>query len=135
MSRRPESIPELTQVQLDHFRFLINFFANSEEGLSPDRFFGLALYDAYDTLVSPLGIAPVAGHIIYRLSDFVDEDQRRTIVLYPNSTGSVIDNGESCDSLEDWRVNWISIYKDGIPPLSELWPEGSGLLPFTDSSK
>lgn len=131
MSRYPESEPELTQAQLEHIRFLLDFLKKESDSKSFfQQFFGLALYPGYDTVVSYFGMSHVVGHIVFRLSDFVDETQRKGIVLYPDKRGNLIDNGELCDSLEDWRQHWMLSHPDGIPTLTELWPESSRFLPI-----
>lgn len=75
-----------------------------EESLSKSEllhlFFREALTPYYDCMYS--GLQSNVGHIIYRLSDNVEESLRRKIEIYPNL------NGNGWVSLEDWRNEWTA---------------------------
>lgn len=66
-------------------------------------------------------IDPNVRHVIYRLSDFVPESERRNIEIYPSPNGSVIINGCPWASLEDWRKEW-EIHNPFIPEYIKLLP-------------
>jgi hypothetical protein len=53
------------------------------------------------------GLQRDIGHVIYRLSDLLSEDERRQMKIYPSSDGSIlVEEGDRWDSLEDWRKLW-----------------------------
>ncbi|HLD83879.1 MAG TPA: hypothetical protein VI979_03430 [archaeon] len=102
--------------------------------ISDERFFSLALLGFYDAMNPALTAAD--GHMIYRLSDFVPEDRRRTMRIYPCRTGSIIMPSDEIldaskhpyeyelgggpnnwDSLEDWRKQWERIHRNNIPEM------------------
>jgi hypothetical protein len=69
-----------------------------------------------------------AGHIIYRLSDFLPEEKRSKIEIYPNPHGgSLIINDYHWDSLEDWRKQWEK-YHSYIPPIIKKLPASFDFL-------
>jgi len=69
-----------------------------------------------------------AGHIIYRLSDFLPEEKRSKIEIYPNPHGgSLIINDYPWDSLEDWRKQWEK-YHSYIPPIIKKLPASFDFL-------
>jgi len=76
-----------------------------ENSVKLELFFNLALTPYY----SPDGDLSVnAGHIIYRFSDFIPEETRKCIEVYPSERGSIIRENSCWDSLEDWRKEWSS---------------------------
>jgi len=99
-----------------------------------ERFFSDSLMPFYDALYDSL--RSNAGHVLYRLSDFVDEQERKKIAIYPGSDGSLDvsheqEGGEATyskwNSLEDWRKSWEQTTDGLIPTLSEMLPEGSDI--------
>ncbi|VVB82657.1 Uncharacterised protein [uncultured archaeon] len=77
-----------------------------------DGFFSWALFPYYTPCLPNdfYGITKNAGHIIYRLSDFLSEETRKNIHIYPHEKGMVIlkqlEGNVRWDSLEDWRKEW-----------------------------
>lgn len=73
-------------------------------------FFTMSLVGMYDCMWD--GIKVEVGHIIYCLSDFLDETERRQIDIYPSPEGSLVDveTDTQWDSLEDWRRQWASMH-------------------------
>lgn len=61
-----------------------------------------------------------AGHLLYRLSDHVPEEERHSMKIYPCEDGSLIEEGSQVayhwDSLEDWRRKWEEQHSF-IPPI------------------
>jgi hypothetical protein len=47
------------------------------------------------------------GHLLYRLTDFIDEARRNGIKIYPGVT------------LQDWRAQWEELHPEGIPELPQ----------------
>ncbi len=100
-----------------------------------EDFFSFALLGYYDAMHG--GMNAIAGHIIYRLSDFVEEEERKEMKIYPSQTGSIViqhegegaeffgDEEDRWDSLEDWRKLWE---KD-----NPFIPEYQRQLPYKDS--
>lgn len=73
----------------------------------------------------------IVGHIIFRLSDFLSEEERNSLKIYPSDEGTAKDELEyKWFSLRDWREEWVYLHPDGIPALTELWPESSRFLPL-----
>jgi len=77
-----------------------------------EGFFSWALLPYYTPFFSGdfYGLGKNAGHIIYRLSDFIPEDERRNIPIYPSKDGTLLmkqlEGNIQWDSLEDWRKSW-----------------------------
>ncbi|GEM_PF-6533009 len=81
-----------------------------------ELFFSVALLPYYDGGITWEGMDAEVGHIIYRLTDLVDPDDRKAFAIYPSSDGSVTTKYEyeydheerevKWDSLEDWRREW-----------------------------
>lgn len=74
------------------------------------------------------GIKRNAGHIIYRLSDFLPEEKRSNIAIYPSEHGSLIVNNYPWDSLGDWRKKWEKHYPNGIPEMIKKLPHAFSFL-------
>lgn len=70
--------------------------------------FRLSLLGFYDCMWG--GMKVEVGHILYRLSDFINESERKRIWIYPSETGMIVDDYGRCDSLEDWRRQWAKIH-------------------------
>ena len=67
--------------------------------------FNIALSPYY----SPDGDLPTnTGNILYRLSEFIPEEERMKIAVYPSEDGPIVQGGAHWDSLEDWRKEWAS---------------------------
>jgi len=75
-------------------------------------------YDSVDTEV---------GHILYRISDFIPEGQRKTIAIYPFDEGSLTIDDTRWYSLEDFRKFWKSI-NPIIPEIVKSLPEVKAAL-------
>lgn len=105
--------------------------------LTAEWFFTHALLGYYDAMHDGLNVT--AGHILYRLSDGFEEEERKKMAIYPSETGSMVipregeeaeffDEGEEdrWDSLEDWRKLWeghhpfIPQYQRQLPPGIDL---------------
>lgn len=98
---------------------------NNEKKL--EIFFSYALLPYYQQIDWD-GIKTDAGHIIYRLSDFLPEEKRSKIAVYPNRNGgSLILNDNPWDSLEDWRKQWER-YHTYIPPIIKKLPSSFDFL-------
>lgn len=65
------------------------------------------------------GLNHRVGDIIYRLSDFVSEEERKRMAIYPADKGSITRETGPWDSLEQWRQQW---YRPDISQLVELLP-------------
>lgn len=98
------------------------------------RFFSDSLEPFYDAMYD--GLRPNAGHVLYRLSDFVDEQERKEIAIYPSSDGSLNVPHEQegggvvyskSNSLEDWRKSWEKCTDGVIPTLEEMLPPESDI--------
>lgn len=120
----------------ERVRFLLEKLPNFSVDSPISFFFTLALEAYYDKWTSPSGMQSITGHILFRLSDAVDEHERRAMHVYPSKTGSLMIDLEYGDdhmaafaSLEDWRQEWMSHYPEGIPPLEQLWPDAPKFLP------
>lgn len=69
------------------------------------HFFSSVLLGYYDAMWDGLDVT--TGHILYCLSDFLHEDERKRMMMYPSPDGSIINNELGAwDSLEDWRKHW-----------------------------
>ena len=91
--------------------------------LSLDWFFTMALLPYYDVMWT--GLRPEVGHLLYRLSDRVPEQERKDTEIYPasGSEGSIIDqDGGRWHSLEDWRASWKKAHPI-IPEVTLLLPD------------
>ncbi|MEK7517978.1 MAG: hypothetical protein AAB583_05485 [Patescibacteria group bacterium] len=106
---------ELLVVDVPHLRNLLETY-KKEKTLEPRWFFTMALLGYYDAMHG--GLEKDAGHVIHRLSDFIEIKERKKIDIYPSPDGSLIFphgyNGnffdfcesDRWDSLEDWRKLW-----------------------------
>ncbi|MDA2922124.1 hypothetical protein MYX07_02535 [Patescibacteria group bacterium AH-259-L07] len=108
------------------FNFCKNYAKNPDDKERIlQSFFSIELGRYYDCLSDGLPI--MTGHFIYRLSDLVPIEQRRTMAIYPNEeSGSVIPDHTDpdpmpWDSLEDWRQTWKKDYSP-IPKLLKEIP-------------
>ena len=70
--------------------------------------FRLGLVGFYDCMWD--GMKVEVGHILYRLSDFIEKTERKLIWVYPSENGTIIDEYGWCDSLEDWRQQWEKMH-------------------------
>lgn len=99
-----------------------------------DHFFQRCL----DFYYSPLeeGMSGNVGHILYRLSDYLPLEKRQKIVIYPSDTGSIIQDGEPWDTLQDWRKDWENRYPY-IPyfPISTKRLSGEIILALQSGAK
>lgn len=71
-------------------------------------FFLMALTPYFDGIFYE-GLDPRVGNFLYRLSDFLSEERRRQIEIYPARAGEnadVIIDGNLWYSLEEWRKMW-----------------------------
>jgi hypothetical protein len=57
------------------------------------------------------GMDTPVGHLLYRLTDFMDPDERRRIRLFRSDDGK--------DTVEDWRREWESLYSGCIPEIPQ----------------
>lgn len=97
-----------------------------------ESFFSWALYPYYCPRgIDWDGMTTNAGHIIYRLSDFLQEEKRKNIAIYPNDKGSLMiemyERSVCWDSLEDWRKKWKKYYPI-IPDFIKRLPSGFEFL-------
>ena len=83
-------------------------------------FFHFALLPYYECLFWD-GMSKDAGHIIYRISDFLTKEERCNIEIYPTDGGSIIIDNCAWDSLEDWRKQWEK-YHPVIPDFTRKLP-------------
>ena len=126
-------------------RVLSQTFRNcreSENFLDEKYFFSHALCGYYDCMWD--GMNESVGHLIYRLSDLIDELKRRQMGIYPSATGSLWLDGNMWNSLEDWRKIWEKDFPKGIPEVfhlllcfedgAELTIEEDGLSAMSDES-
>lgn len=91
-----------------------------------ETFFSMALLPFYDVMWT--GLKRDVGHVIYRLSDFVPEEERCQIGIYPSRTGSIIDGKYGLwNSLVDWRRQWERQHLY-IPEFVKLLPEAQDIL-------
>lgn len=95
--------------------FLARIMASGSWTLHREFFFSRALLPYYEAGISHWeGLDRETGHIIYRLSDLVDPEDRKVFAVYPSQDGSITkmlgDEGDEYeskwDSLEDWRDEW-----------------------------
>jgi hypothetical protein len=114
---------------IEHIRWIVKYFKEHRDNISVGSFFMMVLEPFYDCMWD--GLNTVAGHVIYRLSDFVSEEERIKISIYPSENGSlIIDEGFGLGrwySLEQWRKEWER-YHQYIPELKKLLPPGSDIL-------
>lgn len=112
-------IPELSVGDIDWLRTLASQYKDNPE-LSAEFFFEFALVGYYDAMWS--GLQRICGDFVYRLSDFVLLGDRKKMLIYPSSNGSLVTDDGSWDSLEDWRRKWeksrgvIPFYQPQLPP-------------------
>jgi len=72
-----------------------------------------------------------AGHVAYRLSDFVDPEERKIIAVQPAAPeigypGTIVREGIQWHSLEEWRSFWKRVHPD-IPEFVKKLPSGLDL--------
>lgn len=110
---------------LEKLRDLVGEYEKNPN-LSTELFFSVALIPYYSPMWE--GLDQQAGDVIYVLSEFVPEEKRRTMYVYPSSTGSLLEEDVKWDSLEDWRAerrakrgeDFIQDILGTLPELSEL---------------
>lgn len=85
-----------------------------DERFGREWLFSFGLLGYYDAMHG--GLKTDAGHVLYRLSDHVPEEERRSMEIYPSRDGSLTVEGNPWDSLEDWRRAWEKHYPF-IPPI------------------
>lgn len=85
-------------------------------------FFSSALLPYYDPCGD--GANGTCLDLLYRLSDRIEEDERRNILIYPEKDGEIYDSEGDCqwNSLEDWRKEYFKqrIREGPIPELRKL---------------
>jgi len=110
---------ELPVGDIDWLRKLVSQYKDNPE-LSVEFFFRFALLGYYDGMWS--GLQRICGDVVYRLSDFVLPEDRKKMLIYPSSNGSLITDDCPWDSLEDWRGEWeksrgaIPFFQPQLPP-------------------
>jgi len=85
-------------------------------------FFSMALEPWHSPLYE--SFKPNVGHIIYRLSDSVPQEEREVMPVCQSRTGSLTIRGKPWYSLEDWRKEW----ERNNAPI----PEFKKILPLED---
>lgn len=109
---------EVQTGSIEWVRQIIRFC--EEFNLSSDFFFSQVLEAYYSPLLDYVdGLARDAGHLIYRLSDQLAEEQRQSMHIYPDNNGNILIEDVLWGSLEDWRREWESRHPD-IPRFSDL---------------
>lgn len=88
-------------------RYCLNVF-HDDPVMARAFLFRLGLVGFYDCMWDSMKVE--VGHILYRLSDFVDESERKQIWIYPSKIGTIVDEYDRCDSLEDWRKQWAKMH-------------------------
>jgi hypothetical protein len=112
-------IPELSVGDISWLRTLASQYKDNPE-LSTEFFFEFALLGYYDVMWS--GLQGICGDFVYRLSDFVPLEDRKKMLIYPSSNGSLVIDDSVWDSLEDWRRRCeksrgaIPFYQPQLPP-------------------
>ncbi len=110
---------------VDWVRKLVFEYRDNPE-FTKRSFFSHVLLGYYDTMWSHLD--GIAGDIIYALSDFVPQEERMGMPIYPSSDGSIALKYGKFDSLEDWRNHWESLrvrrLKNNLPVDPQL-PNGT----------
>lgn len=130
----PEIDPSFSYSPIGNIEDVRTFVQKFRVDGNLERFFSDSLKPFYGAMYA--GLRPNAGHVLYRLSDFVDEQERNKIPIYPGSDGSLDvpyeqEGGEATyskwNSLEDWRKSWEQKTDGLIPTLSEMLPAGSDI--------
>ncbi|MCH8003379.1 MAG: hypothetical protein IH934_02010 [Nanoarchaeota archaeon] len=96
--------------------------------------FPFALLPFYDAMWKDVGLSQITGHLIYRLSDFVSEEERQHLDIYGSDDGSIMINERRLDSLEDWRKKWEKM-NPYIPELMKILPSGSDISDILESKE
>jgi len=95
----------LPTADLAYLRSLLQWHKDHPDLFSIETFFCQALLGYYDCMWS--GMNQEVGHLVYRLSDSVPEEERGRIPVYPGiDEGSLILENNRWYSLEDWRRCW-----------------------------
>lgn len=110
-------LDDLPVGNVDYLKKLVEDYKRYREIKNLELFFSMALLPFYDAMWD--GLTSDAGHLMYRLSDFLSEDKRRCMSIYPSSNGSLSIDGSIWDSLEDWRKMWAK-YNPYIPELKKI---------------
>lgn len=118
---------------VSYLRNILEWLKSTPKGFDREQFFTHALLGYYDAMWS--GMRCEVGDIIFRISDILSIEERKSIAVYPSKDGSILlQEGDInlgyWDSLEDWRGKWVYQRPEGIPTLTELWPESSRFLPL-----
>jgi len=88
---------------LEHIKKFINEGGNIQQ--ARELLFSAILVGYYDCMWG--GMDRDVGHLLYRLSDFIGEEERRQMMIYPSEDGMIFDYDLFLwDSLEDWRKQW-----------------------------
>jgi hypothetical protein len=61
------------------------------------------------------GLNTNVGDVVYRLSDYLTEEERQLMIAYPSEQGSLVFDDNPWDSLEDWRKQWEHNRQNSIP--------------------
>src|SRR3989338_830086 len=110
---------------INDLKELIRRIKEGRQNISLEELFRAVLGPYYEQQDEEPNMDRMVGHVIYRLSDGVPEEERRRMAIYPFSTGSLIPRQDSlrvCDSLEDWRGHWEKLTGYNITKLAELPP-------------
>ena len=117
-----DSFDGLPIADVSYLRILAQDYKDNPN-LTAEWFFSFALLGYYDAMWD--GLNGTAGHIIYRLSDAIEQPQRKIMAIYPKSTGSIIRKEvDRWDSLEDWRKQWENLHPV-IPDYKKQLPENT----------
>lgn len=99
--------PDLPVGTLETVRKCLDIIKTAKDkDLSPDNFkylelfFSLAATPYYDCMWSGMSVA--AAYTIFKLSDMLSEETRKSIKLYPYIRG----DEDGWNTLEDFRVEW-----------------------------
>jgi len=99
-----------------------------DEALDKKEAFKIFISSALNRFYSPLFDNTIftaqVGDALYRLSDHLTPDERRSTLIYPETDGDILDErGTRWASLEQWRREWEELRPEGIAFLA---PELAG---------
>jgi hypothetical protein len=126
----PSYDPEKYGIEwLTRLHKLYNEHKSEFKGNPVHLFFSAALEPYYCVLCEP-GATRTVLDLLYRLSDRIEEDERRSIMIYPENDGEIYDAEGDCRwvSLEEWRKENFKQRRGGpIPELRKLIETNKGL--------
>ncbi len=130
----PDDTPEK---HLEFLKSCVEAYRAGEFDL--EALFSSACNGPFEGDVDKRGVFEQTGHVIYRLSDYVDPDVRRGIAIYPAAPeigfrGEIIRHGIQWQSLEQWRKEWSESHPV-IPEFVKKLAEGFQLNPGIDNSQ